>query len=215
MPLLCSWASALVADDLCRGFGFETYERELERYGGSEGMSVSESIFSADSRAAVSLLHLQASNGEKLDQMLLSALSADDLLRALGASGEVRLKVYKALAPNHEGGDAFRKHKKFLRRALEGREPSVSLGNQPVSSLFEKRRNEVIPLGTRLISLAQSGLLTRELWELYATFVHLHLNRLLGAIPAAELEVCGMLRRLHHGLAVTRAETGKRHKFDQ
>lgn len=215
MPLLCSWASALVTDDLCRGFSFETYERELERYGGPEGMAISESIFSADSRAAVSLLQLQASNGTKLDKMLLSALSTDDLLCALGASAEVRLKVYRALAPNHEGGDAFRRHKMFLRRALEGTELPVSLGIQRVSSLFEKRRDEVIPLGARLTNLAQSGLLTRELWELYATFVHLHLNRLLGAIPTEELTVCGMLRRLQHGLALTQAETGKHHKFEQ
>ena len=142
MPLLCSWASALVTDDLCRGFSFETYERELERYGGPEGMAISESVFSADSRGAVSLLQLQASKGTKLDEMLLSALSTDDLLCALGASAEVRLKVYSALAPNHEGGDAFRKHKMFLRRALEGTELPVSLGIQRVSSLFEKRRDE-------------------------------------------------------------------------
>jgi hypothetical protein len=41
-------------------------------------MAISESIFSADSRAAVSLLHLLRSNVEKLDKMLLSALSTDD-----------------------------------------------------------------------------------------------------------------------------------------
>jgi thiopeptide-type bacteriocin biosynthesis protein len=212
MPSLSAWASSLIADDLCLRFSFETYERELERYGGPEGMAISERIFAADSRAAVSLLHLLRDNVGKLDKMLLSALSTDDLLSALGTSEEVRLKVYRALAPGHEGGTEFRRHKTFLRQAWQDGNFAVLHEIEGMASVFQARRREVAPLGLRLTSLSHSGILTREIWEVYASFVHLHLNRLLGVKPKDEQPVCGMLRRLHQGLAATRMQISEDHK---
>jgi thiopeptide-type bacteriocin biosynthesis protein len=141
-------------------------------------------------------------------------LSTDDLLSALGTSEEVRLKVYRALAPGHEGGTEFRRHKTFLRQALQDRNFAVSHGIEGMASVFGARRQEVVPLGLRLTSLSQSGILTREIWEVYASFVHLHLNRLLGVKPKDEQPVCGMLRRLHQGLAATRMEISEDHKSE-
>jgi thiopeptide-type bacteriocin biosynthesis protein len=42
---LCGWAADLVADGECTRFGFDTYEREVERYGGEGGIRAAEAIF--------------------------------------------------------------------------------------------------------------------------------------------------------------------------
>jgi len=216
MPSLSAWASSLIADELCLRFSYETYERELERYGGPEGMAVSENIFCADSRAAVLLVGLLHSRAEKLDAILLSALSADDLLSSLGASEDIRLRVYGTLAPDQEGRDEFRRHKKFLSQAFQNENLVVPQEIEGLASLLEARRRKLAPLGRRLTGLSQSGRLTREPWELYASFVHLHFNRLLGVKPKLEQPVCGMLRRLLRGIAARRMEmqTGKHHNSD-
>ena len=167
-------------------------------------MAISERIFSADSRAAVLLLHVLEKNSVKVDRMLLAALSTDDFLSTLGASDDVRLKVYRTIAPSHEGGEEFRRHTRFLRQAFQDRNFAVSHGFESIATVFDARRRSVVPLGLRLTRLSQSRMLTREMWELYASFVHLHLNRLLGVMPKEEQPVCGMLRRLLHGFAVTR-----------
>lgn len=49
---VCDWARRLMSDGLCLKFVFDTYERELERYGGLAGMAAAETVFSADSRYA-------------------------------------------------------------------------------------------------------------------------------------------------------------------
>ena len=56
MPEVTRWAGTLIRDTLCERFAFETYEREVERYGGDEGMTVAEEIFAVDSDTAAQLL---------------------------------------------------------------------------------------------------------------------------------------------------------------
>ena len=56
LPLLCDWAAGLIADGRCHKFAFDTYEREVERYGGPEAAEASEALFVADSQFIVELL---------------------------------------------------------------------------------------------------------------------------------------------------------------
>ena len=150
--------------------------------------------------------------GTKLNKMLLSALSTDDLLCALGSFCGSSHQGLRALAPDHEGGDAFRKHKMFLRQRIRGTEMPAALARNPtVSSLFEKRRDDIIPLGSRLTNLARSGRLTREISDIYATFVHLHLNRLLGAMPTDERRFAECSDDYSTDWRYTQAEAGRHH----
>lgn len=55
-PHVCEWAGRLMSDGFCLKFLFDTYEQEVERFGGLRGMTASEAVFSADSRSAVGLM---------------------------------------------------------------------------------------------------------------------------------------------------------------
>ena len=55
-PHICEWAGRLMASRLCLKFAFDTYEQELERFGGPLGLTVAEGVFHADSRSAVELI---------------------------------------------------------------------------------------------------------------------------------------------------------------
>lgn len=80
MPRICEWAGQLLADGACDRFSFETYEREVERYGGTDGIVIAESLFAADSRAVITLL----SQSRTTDPITLAVASIDDLLASLG-----------------------------------------------------------------------------------------------------------------------------------
>jgi lantibiotic biosynthesis protein len=58
LPELCRWATELVDDERCSRFAFDTYDREIERYGGDEATAAAECVFAADSRAVAELLAL-------------------------------------------------------------------------------------------------------------------------------------------------------------
>ena len=51
-PHVCEWAAGLMSDGVCLRFVLDTYEQEIERFGGLAGMAAAEAIFAADSRCA-------------------------------------------------------------------------------------------------------------------------------------------------------------------
>src|SRR6185369_9589299 len=91
LPELCKWASRLMDEEKCLRFTLETYEREVERYGGFDGISIAELVFFHDAWAAVELLHLAKSTQMTLDRVTLALLSLDALLDGLGLNPEARL----------------------------------------------------------------------------------------------------------------------------
>ena len=44
----CDWGSQLIRDGFCVRFSFDTYDREVERYGGEAGLKIAESLFATD-----------------------------------------------------------------------------------------------------------------------------------------------------------------------
>jgi thiopeptide-type bacteriocin biosynthesis protein len=58
LPALSAWAETLLAGGFCHRLSLDTYERELERYGGEAGIDNAEEIFCADSEATTELLAL-------------------------------------------------------------------------------------------------------------------------------------------------------------
>ena len=52
-PRLYAWASGLLDRGACQAYTLDTYERELERYGGEVGLDVAETVFGVDSSVVV------------------------------------------------------------------------------------------------------------------------------------------------------------------
>jgi thiopeptide-type bacteriocin biosynthesis protein len=209
-PLLeqaCGWAAELVrAGDRSR-FGFDTYEREIERYGGAAGgIEASEAVFTADSPAAAALIDLQRGGSFAHDQVTLAVLSADDLLASLGLAPEDRLSVYRSMVlVSRAGGAEYRGRQRDLRRLLQPQ--SGASPPTPVDLVLARRRRRLDPVARTLSSLERDGALQRPVRELAPSFVHLHINRLLGTDRATENTVVELLRRTREGLS--RSPAGK------
>jgi thiopeptide-type bacteriocin biosynthesis protein len=187
LPRLLDWAGALVAAGACDRFAVDTYERELERYGGPEGTAAAEELFAADSRCVAGLLGcLRAGLG--LDRVGLAVVSTDDLLDSLGLDPRQRLAWYARVADRRAAGPEHRRRKAALRPLLADPRHLASLpGGQDALGLLAERRAALAPVAERLAGLA--------LEDLAASFAHLHGNRLLGTDPGAERLVLGLLLR--------------------
>nr|SBO96043.1 Lanthionine biosynthesis protein LanB [Nonomuraea gerenzanensis] len=190
-PLLrhvCDWAADLVSAGTCRTFAFDTYEREIERYGGVDAMPAAEGVFLADSPAAAGLLTLSRSRGFPYDPITVAALSVDDLLDGLGLDVEQRTRFYRdGVSPSPEGGLEYRRRSRELRRLLrDPGPPGTTAHDRALASLLAARRR-ALPA-------------TRPAPEVCRSHVHLHCNRLLGAGHEAEHRVLELLRRTREGL---------------
>ncbi len=203
LPEVSSWARELMADGLCQRFTFDTYERELERYGGPAGTAAGESLFAADSRAVTQLLPLAVRRMPTIDRTALAVLSIDDLLAGLGLDEPERLRWYERHETSrHDAGAEYRSRQAALRPLLgDPRRLAAEPGGAQLQRVLGERRAALAPVAKRLALLAEHGELGQDLDVLCRSYVHLHCNRLLGSGASTEPLVIGLLRRLRAGLA--------------
>ncbi|HEX6862750.1 MAG TPA: thiopeptide-type bacteriocin biosynthesis protein, partial [Thermoanaerobaculia bacterium] len=178
----------------------DTYEREVERYGGTEGMELVEEVFHADSEAVLALL---AASGRK-GLWRLGLAGADALLVDLGFDLAGRRDLAQRLRDGycaefradpsfvHRAGEAFRSERRSLEDIFE--EPARP---EPLAV----RSHRLAPMGGALCRLERSGRLGRSLPEIAMSLVHMHLNRLLrGDLRAQEAVLYDFLFRLYGSL---------------
>jgi thiopeptide-type bacteriocin biosynthesis protein len=203
MPWTCEWASGLMEKGSCLRFAFDTYDREIERYGGTAAIETAESLFAADSKAAAAILAMFEQGMLRADRFLIKLVSLDGLLSDLGLDPLQRLEWYRQPGfSKRETSEEYRRLKNMLRAYLgTDRYWFAQPGGGRLHEIFRERRSAVEPLGARLAELEKSRALSLPPSAIYRSLVHLHLNRLMGAEAASERRILGLLMRTRESLA--------------
>jgi thiopeptide-type bacteriocin biosynthesis protein len=202
LPQACSWAEDLIRDGLCLRFVVDTYEREIERYGGVAGARIAEELFGADSRAVVELLAV-ANHLPTLDRIDLAVLSVDALLRDLGISGADRLAWYRAQTKlSATDGEEYRNRRPMLRRVL-AKGAVAEEGGDAIDGIMVNRQRALRSVAAQMRDLErdQGGAHVRA--ALLTSSVHMHCNRLLG-FGFNDDRVLRLARRTRESLARVR-----------
>ena len=201
LPEVCSWGGDMIAEGICQRVAFDTYDREIERYGGAAGMSAVEAIFTADSPAVVDLLAVLRKTAE-LDRLILAVASIDDLLKSLGLDVNRRLAWYKARVKSpHSSGSDFRERKTSLRALFGSTDGLARLGSSAeIVRIFAERQRSLAPVAKRLAELEGGGELNQKRDIILQSVIHMHCNRLAGADRSIEERALGLLLRVHQSL---------------
>jgi lantibiotic biosynthesis protein len=203
-PRLYAWVSELMDEGACQSLVLDTYERELERYGGELGIELAEAVFGVDSRAACELIRLDLSGAIGARRELLSVLTLDRLLEGLGLDSAARLRWCSArVRSRHEVASDWRDDKDLLRSLLGSRDGGCeAVGGDALVQLLDRFVAELQPHGHRLAMLRESGKIQ---WptadDVHASFAHVHCNRLLGLDRRAEQRALGLMHRTLHSLS--------------
>jgi len=207
LPLLRQKAEPLLAVGVMWRLQLDTYERELRRYGGDEGIELSEELFRHDSEAVLGIVRTLWGD-EGLDaRWRLTLYGIDRLLDDFGLDLErkrvwargcrdgfarefdVRGQTKRAL------GERYRAERKALDELLgleEGDDHPLAPGVQ----LLRERSRRLAPLVERL--RAREERLSVSLDDLLWSYAHMHANRLLrGAHRAQELVLYDLLDRVY------------------
>jgi thiopeptide-type bacteriocin biosynthesis protein len=201
LPEVCSWGGDMIAEGICQRFAFDTYDREIERYGGAAGMSAVEAIFAADSPPAVDLLAVLRKTSE-LDRLMLAVASIDDLLGSMGLDLGRRLAWYKARVKSpHSSGSDFRERKTTLREIFGSVDGFAKLpGSAEIMQIFAERQRSLSPIAQRLAVLEEKRELNQARDIIFQSVIHMHCNRLAGADRGIEERALGLLLRVHQSL---------------
>ena len=187
----------------------DTYEREVERYGGEHGIGLAEQVFHADSEAVLAIVGLLSGEAAAALRWQAALLGVDQLFGDLGLTMAEKREVARRARQGYGRefgagkafqravGQRFRRHRAALEVLLDPqREPPPALAAS--RQVLRHRSAAIAPAAVRIRSLEQDGRLSADLPGLAMSFGHMHVNRLLrAAARAQELVIYEMLDRLY------------------
>jgi thiopeptide-type bacteriocin biosynthesis protein len=198
----------------------DTYEREIERYGGAEGILLAERLFQVDSEAVLELLELLPGDDGADARWRLALCGMDLLLSDLGLGLEARLQLTTALretygrefrvegAAGQQLGERFRKERRSTEELLGSRKtrsPVLARGLE----VLQRRSEKLAPIAAGLNALAAAGKLGVPIAELAGSFLHMHANRMArSAARAQELVLYDLLNRHYASQAARQRKAG-------
>ncbi|MFZ1084189.1 MAG: lantibiotic dehydratase [Terracidiphilus sp.] len=193
IPELLTWGKALIDEGICDQIAIDTYNRELERYGGTVSIDDIETLFHLDSLSVLALLNQSAADPARIDMTALAVATVDDFYHALAPNAETAVQWLRKLSGKSRKvvGDDYRNLKaKLLVYANTRCVEDVTLG-----PILRQRREEIAPFGLKLRKLEQSGDLCTPVENICASLAHMHLNRLLPIGQFEETRIYGLLTR--------------------
>jgi lantibiotic biosynthesis protein len=168
----------------------DTYEREVERYGGDAGIGFAERLFFADSEAVLDLLNeLSGDAGSEL-RWRIALLGIDRLLDDFGlatdakrhAAGALRDALGNAVhadkALHVQLGEKFRKERAGIERALSG-DGAGQASLQAALRILRLRSERMASAVADLLGAGRERSLSTDLTSVLSSLVHMHMNRLL------------------------------------
>jgi thiopeptide-type bacteriocin biosynthesis protein len=186
----------------------DTYEREVERYGGPEGMELSERIFHADSEAVLAILEdLAGDRGADL-RWRAALLGIDRLLADFGFDLAGRRDLLSGLRRSfgNEFAAGPQLTQQLAQRLRETGDELYALLTSPISpdhplagsiAALERRSAQLAPLVAELHALEMRGALAARVDDLVASYIHMFVNRLMRSDARRhELVLYDLLHRL-------------------
>jgi lantibiotic biosynthesis protein len=210
MPALHEEMSPLLDDGRLWRIQFDTYDREIERYGGPVGILLAEKIFHADSEAAISIVELLSGDEGAEARWQLTLCGIDMLLSDLGLDLQGKKSLMEQI--REVFGREFRadttdlKHqlgKKYMkeRRKLEALINPDSDKQSPFIeglAIFRNRSERLAPLVGELKACERAGRLSVPVTGSASSYIHMHANRLLRSVQRVqELVLYDLLLRLY------------------
>jgi lantibiotic biosynthesis protein len=191
----------------------DTYEREVERYGGDRGAELAEQVFAADSEAVLSIIEPLCGDAGLDLRWRLAMRGMDLLFDDLGLTLEQKRSIARraregygrefGIDGNFRGrvGQRYRAERARLEALLDpGQAPSAPLAAG--LEALRRRSLQLAPVTAELRQLAQSGRLSAALADIAMSYAHMHVNRLLrSAQRAQELVLYELLDRAYSAQA--------------
>ena len=232
-PLITETFNPVLASGRLWKIQFDTYDREIERYGGPEGMSISEDIFFTDSEAALDIL-LGLERDDALEtRWRVALLGTDRLLSDCGLDLHEKKAMLERLRnawnlefkvnarTKKQLAEKFRPERKNLGALLDS-SSQYSYELSLAGPIFLSRSTRLVPAIRNLHALAEAGLLQVDIPDLIASYVHMHINRLVrSSARLHELVLYDFLFNLYDAMLArgtrggTRLQTAENQREDK
>jgi thiopeptide-type bacteriocin biosynthesis protein len=176
-------------DFRCSRLMMDTYEQELERYGGLQAITLAEQLFHIDSEVAAQLLSMVDRLDEPPERWLVTLLGIQSWLQAFNLSQEEELQVMNDVsngfkyefgvgsAQKVQLGTKFRGYRRLIDAHFFTPVPPPA--GQAIQALLRDALPARRAIVARLRELEESGQLTMPVNEMVQSYLHMFCNRML------------------------------------
>lgn len=176
-------------DFRCSRLMMDTYEQELERYGGLQAITLAEQLFHIDSEVAAQLLSMVDRLDEPPERWLVTLLGIQSWLQAFNLTPEEELKVMNDVsngfkyefgvgsAQKVQLGTKFRGYRRLIDAHFFTPVPPPA--GQAIQALLRDALPARRAIVSRLRELEESGQLTMPVNEMVQSYLHMFCNRML------------------------------------
>jgi thiopeptide-type bacteriocin biosynthesis protein len=217
LPRLEKSFQRLLAPGTAWKLQLDTYEREIERYGGPEGIELSEELFRHDSDAVAAIVESLSSDAGADLRWRLILLGMDRMMEDFGHGLEGRQRLAEAGRAGFAGryrqdvlrgpvADRLRKERPALERLLAvsgwgGGGGDVPEELQPALDALARRSAAFAPVIRELRERERQGRLRPGVEEILPSYVHMFVNRLSrSAGPEHEMVLYDFLGKMYASL---------------
>jgi len=215
VPALRTAVQPLLDEGLLWRLQVDTYEREMNRYGGDAGIELCEEIFGHDSDAVVEILEMLFGDEGAEERWRLAVKGIDMLLDDLGFDLERKSALLATLSESCsrefsvEGAfkkrilGRYRAEREALEKLLD---PACGADHPlwPGIEVFQRRSARCRPAIEELTRRAKDGALTVSLAGLAGSLLHMHANRMFRAASRAQETVVYRFLEQHYGSLLAR-----------
>ncbi len=207
LPRLTAALTPYLDDGTVWNVALDSYHREIERYGGDNGIELAEHIHAADSDAVIETLNMLDGDDGAQARWKLSLYATHRLLidaglttaarRDWARAGAARYRTEYPDAPNLESGIGrrWRDDRADLTTLLDDTAPHPY---EPGRAVFRRRSRLITPLLDELADRSRRGMLSQPIEVLLHSFSHLNAVRLLrSAARTHELVLLSFLDRYY------------------
>ncbi|WP_347396913.1 lantibiotic dehydratase [Paenibacillus amylolyticus] len=205
--LFKKWSDEWFKDGYITKFTLETYEPEIERYGGTELMKLAESLFSEDSYVVAGLIRLNRFERREFEIEQIGVLSVIHLLTHLGYN---KTECFETLNEKFDVKDYLQDFRKVrntymdMLNVLFGLNTSQTAASekftQELLPVFESRANSSLKYYQKLEKHRSEVLLTNSTDDIVFSIIHMHLNRLIGTDRKLEQKIMILTRHAMNSL---------------
>lgn len=217
LPLLHRATAPLLETGQLWRVQLDTYEREVERYGGEAGIRLAERVFHADSDAVLGAMgQLSGDAGAEL-RWRVALRGIDLLFDDLGLTLDQKRAIAQQARRGYGSefgvnGDFSRGVSRRYRQERASVETLLDPRRDPPPELaaslraLHQRSTLLASAAQELRALADAGRLSVDLSELAMSLAHMHVNRMLRSAPRAqELVLYELLDRAYSSQAAQRS----------
>ncbi len=196
---LLKWSQQLVERELVSRFSIDTYEREVERYGGPEAIDLLEQVFTLDSFIAGEIVAAHYTKKLTIDPLGIAVLSLDTLFACWGLDVEGRLAWLRKQIDPTETRKEFRERRQFFCDLLvpwrHTTDEALMQQRNQVLQLFALQEEALRHLSAQVRALGDEGALWTPEEQILGSLAHMHLNRLLGMDRQRENKIYAFWRQ--------------------